>query len=203
MTVVTEPPRGRLRMTEEEFDAWCTPDVRAEFVDGEVIVMSPVLAVHNHIFQFLSKLLGMYLEFRPGGTVYGSEFLVRLRPGLRRVPDLFFLADGEEGREQPGYLEGAPDIAFEIVSEDSIDRDWRQKFLEYEASGLKEYWIIDPAHQAVRLYRLVEGRYVAVPVENDRLGSGVLPGFWIKPEWLWQRPHPSIMSCLREMDILP
>ena len=202
MSTVIDPPRGRLRMTEKEFDAWCISDVRAEFVDGEVIIMSPVLAVHDDVFHFLANLLGVYLELRPEGRIKGPEFQIRLRQGLRRVPDVLFISKERLDCIKRSYVDGPPDAAFEIVSEESIDRDWRDKFLEYEANGVREYWIIDPAHQAVRLYRLNEGRFQEVPPADGQLASTVIPGFWLKVEWLWQSPPPGALACLREMGLL-
>jgi hypothetical protein len=40
-------------MTEEEFVEWCDEDVRAEFVDGTVVVHLPVSLVHAELFGFL------------------------------------------------------------------------------------------------------------------------------------------------------
>jgi Uma2 family endonuclease len=191
-------------MSQEEFDAWRDPDVKAEYVDGEVFVMSPVSNVHDVIFHFLSALLHTYLELRPLGTIKGSEFVVRLRPGLRRSPDLFFVNADRRDRIRSSYFDGAPDAAFEIVSVESIDRDYREKLREYAEAGVTEYWIIDPAHQAVLLYQLSEGRYQVQPAEADgRLESSVIEGFWLKPEWLWQDPLPGVLGCLREMGVLP
>jgi len=194
------PPE--LRMTEEEFEAWCTADVRAEFADGKIIEMSPVSLIHDRITHFLGRLLGNYLEVRPGGQVIGPEFQVRLRGGLRRIPDLLYIADDKAPLLKPTYLDGAPDIAFEIVSDDSVDRDWRDKFHDYEANGVGEYWIIDPAHRAARLYVLVDGHYQEVPPEDGRLTSTAIDGFWLKPAWLWQDPIAGALACLREMGVL-
>jgi Uma2 family endonuclease len=202
MTLLAERSPGRLHMSEEQFAAWCRDDVRAEFVDGEVIIMSPVLAIHDDLFHFLARLIGVYLEVRPVGIIRGSEFQVRLREGLRRVPDLLFIANDHLDRVQSSYVDGAPDAAFEIVSEDSVDRDWRDKFLDYQASGVLEYWVVDPAHRAVRLYRLVDGRYIEVSAENGRMSSTAIPGFWLKVDWLWTSPRPGALVCLREMGLL-
>lgn len=202
MTLAATPKPLRLRMTEEEFESWCTEESRAEFVDGEVIEMSPVSLIHDRLFHFLGKLLGVYLEMHPGGEVLGPEFQVRLRSGLRRVPDLLYIAQDKASLLRKTYLAGAPDVAFEIVSEESVARDWRDKFNDYEANGVAEYWIIDPAHQSVRLYALVNGRYEEIAVEAGRLASRVIPGFWLKPEWLWQDPMPGALACLREMGVL-
>ena len=190
----------RLRMTEDEFEKWRSEDVRAEFVDGEVIVMTPVPRIHDDLFH--ARLLGGFLEMRPVGTVRGPEFEARLRPGLRRVPDLLFMAREHEERVKRTHVEGAPDAVFEIVSTESIERHWRYKHEEYQEAGVWEYWLIDPAYEAVRLHRLVNGRYEVVPEAGDRLASEVIPGLWLKPEWLWQRPLPGTLVCPREIGAL-
>lgn len=202
MAIALERRLPPLTMTEDEFVAWCDSDTKAEFVDGRVIIMSPVVLDHDNVFHFLLKLLGMYLEYRPVGELHGSEYTVRLRPGLRRVPDLLFVASGHTGRLTRGHLEGAPDAAFEIVSEESVERDWREKFEDYRAAGVSEYWIIDPAHSVVRLHTLSRGRYKAVEERDGRLHSAAIPDFRIRPEWLWQRPMPGVLACLRELGVL-
>lgn len=195
-------PPNRL-MSEEEFVAWCDEDTRAEFVDGKVVLMSPEALVHVRITRFLVQFLGLYLEHRPHGELLGPGYQVRLRAGLRRVPDLLYVAPEHEQRIQDTILNGGPDVAWEIISPDSVDRDWREKHAEYEAAGVTEYWIIDPYTRTVHLYRLDEsGRYERVPEEDGKLGSSVLPGVWFRTDWFWQRPLPKVMDCLREMGVL-
>lgn len=46
-----------LRMTEDEFVDWCDSETWAEWVDGEVIVMSPVSIEHATLANFLNHLL--------------------------------------------------------------------------------------------------------------------------------------------------
>jgi Uma2 family endonuclease len=199
----TAPP---LRMTEDEFEAWCMAgeDRRAEFVDGEVVLMSPVSIDHHDIHAFLATLLRVYLDLRPGGKLLFGDFMVRLRPGLRRVPDLHYVLPENEARIHRTRIEGATDAAFEVVSADSIDRDYRQKYAEYEAAGVREYWVIDPRHERVRLHRLTPaGVYQSVEEVEGRLTSEVIEGFWLKAEWLWRRPMPATLECLREMGVLP
>ncbi len=115
------------RMTEEEFDAWMGEDIWAEFRDGEVITRMPSLLKHEALFKFLLILLDLFVTRRDLGFVIGSQYTIRLRPGLRRIPDLMFLSKArlEIVREQ--YVEGAPDLVVEIVSPDSVARDWRDK----------------------------------------------------------------------------
>ena len=50
------PPTSAV-MTEEEFEAWCDEDVKAEYVDGEVIVHSPLSTRHSDAVWFVGYLL--------------------------------------------------------------------------------------------------------------------------------------------------
>src|SRR5438105_4553065 len=83
-------------MTEEEFEAWCRDheDVRAEWVDGEVIVMSPAHTEHADIGGFLNAVVRGFVEHHDLGRVYGPEHTTRFRSGsrlLRLVPDVYFV----------------------------------------------------------------------------------------------------------------
>ena len=62
-----------LRMTEEEFVAWCDEDTKAEWIDGEVIMPSPSNLQHVDLAGFLNLILRMFLTYRGLGVVYGSE----------------------------------------------------------------------------------------------------------------------------------
>jgi len=190
-------------MTEEEFEAWCDEDVKAEYVDGEVIVHSPVSTRHSDIVLFLAGLMRLIVQQRDLGRVLGPEVQVRLRPGLRRVPDLLFVAKEQADRIQPTLVEGAPDLIVEVVSPDSVERDWREKYLEYQTAGVGEYWVVDLEYQRLAVYRLDEqSRYQAVPAEEGVHRSQVLPGFWLRAEWLWQEPLPNELDVAREMGLL-
>lgn len=203
MTVVAAPTTQHRRMSEAEFEAWYREDRPAEYVDGEILLMSPVSVQHDDLYLFLIRLLGLFLEVHPCGRLKGAEFQARLRPGLRRLPDLQFIANENLDRLKATYLDGAPDAVFEIVSRDSVERDWREKYLEYEAADVREYWLVDPLSQNTRLYRLgTEGRYETLEEQDGRLSSEVIPAFWLKPESFWQDPLPKVTECLREMGVL-
>jgi Uma2 family endonuclease len=166
--------------------------------------MSPVSLLHSELNGFLTALLRFYLESGPAGRLLGPEYTVRLRAGLRRVPDLLYVQPDHLSRLGATTLEGAPDAAWEIISPDSEERDWRDKYQEYEAAGVSEYWIINPYVKTVWLYRLnAEARYESVEPSGDRLESQVIPGFWLRPAWLWSDPLPKVADCLRELGTLP
>lgn len=195
--------RPPLRMTEEEFESWGA-GVRAEWVDGEVIVMSPSSLIHVRLTTWLMSLLNLFVNGRELGEVLGPDFAVRFAgQRRRRIPDLLVLSRERASLLRPTLLEGAPDLAIEIVSPDSQSRDRRDKFAEYERAGVREYWIIDPLSRTVEAYALdANGRYQLIDAADDgRISSAVLPRFYLRPEWLWQEPLPNVVEALKELGI--
>jgi len=191
-------------MSEEEFERWCDEDTRAEYVDGKVIVMSPSSVTHCRVSTFLLRLIADFLDQTHGGELLGPEYMVRLRAGLLRVPDLIYVAPENAGRVRETVLEGPPDAAWEIISPDSEMRDWQEKVPEYQNAGIREYWIINPYVKTVWLLRLnAEGKYESVEADNGRMNSSVIPGFWLRPEWLWADPRPKPADCLQELRTMP
>lgn len=194
----------RLRMTEEEFVVWCDEDTRAEWVDGEVIMPSPANLQHVDLAGFLLIVIRLFASQRGLGMVYGPELQVRLGAlRRRRVPDLLFISTGRMNILKATEVDGAPDLIIEIVSPDSPARDWREKYLEYEAARVREYWVADPLSRRFEGYALgVDGRYMLIEEKDGMVHSTVLTGFFLKPAWLWQEPLPNPLDILRELGAL-
>lgn len=63
-----------LHMTEAEFLEFCDEDTRAEYIDGEVIVHSPVSNKHSRIATFLKTILQLHVDQQQLGTIWGESF---------------------------------------------------------------------------------------------------------------------------------
>lgn len=193
----------RLHMTEEEFERFTDDEFnrKAEWVDGEVIVPMATSIEHSQIIVFLLTLLNIFCAQRRLGLVLGENAQVRFeRLRRRRTPDILFLSHDRLNQRRKTYIEGAPDLVMEIVSPDSVARDWREKYLEYEAAGVREYWVVDPMAERVEAYVLnAQQRYERLEMQAGKIASGVLPGFYLKPEWLWQDELPNPMDVLAEL----
>jgi len=194
-------PQGKISF--EEFLAWCDEDTWAEWVDGEVVLLTPAARKHQRTVRFLIQLLGLYVEKKDLGELLFEPFLVRLPVVLRRgrAPDLIFIRKERLHLLKETYFDGAPDLIIEIISPESYNRDKIEKYHEYEAAGVKEYWLIDPDSRQAEFFRLDKnGRYrLFTPDEEGIYCAEVLPGFWLKTHWLWQEPLPSIITVLKEM----
>ena len=196
-----EPVPG-LRMTEKEFEAWCDEDTRAEWVDGEVILMSPANDGHVDLNAWLISLLRFITEADDLGLVRFDMFVRLAARKTRRIPDVFFVSRGRQSILKRTLLDGAPDIAIEIVSPDSEARDWRDKYLDYEKSGVREYWIIDPNAQRVEAYLLGrDKKYHRIKETAGRIHSKVIRKLHIRPQWLWKSPLPKVASVLKELGV--
>ena len=199
----TEQQPARLRMSYEEYLAWADEDVRAEWKDGEVIIHMTVKKRHQRVVQFVFAVMDLFVRALRLGAVGTAPVEVLLAPGgPSREPDIFFVRNDQLYRWTEDRLEGGPDLAVEVVSDDSVTRDRAEKYREYEAAGVREYWVIDPRpdRQRAEFHTLdPNGSDQVLAPEDGMVRSRVLPGFALRIEWLWQDPSPDPPAALREM----
>ena len=189
----------RLRMSYEDWLEWApAQEVRSEWVDGEVTVFMPTTLLHGLIAGFVYRLLAAYVEYRDLGVVVTESIPMRLA-NAGRVPDVLFVGRANRDRLTNQRLTGAADLVVEVISDDSVERDTVEKFAQYAAAGVPEYWLLDgrAGREGARFFRLVGGRYREAFAEPDgRYHSTAVPGFWLRPEWLRQDPLPNALTCL-------
>ena len=148
--------------------------------------------------------MDVFAEANDLGKVYGSRVACRLDDKNGPEPDIGFIKKGRLHRVHRGHVVGPPDLAVEIVSPESIDRDYNKKRAQYQRAGIPEYWIVDELKHKVTLLRLTgKGRYREVRPRKGELHSRVLSGFWLRPEWLWQKPRPKKMDVVRQLLAAP
>ena len=201
-TISASPPP---KMTYEEFLDWLDEDVRAEWVDGEVIIMSPASLRHQDLLDFLTALLRHFVEAYQAGVVLSAPFQMKTGANLPgREPDLIFVASEHLGRIKHAHLNGPADMALEIISPESRARDRGEKFYEYEQGGVREYWQIDPIRKQAEFYILgTDGIYhLAAIGDDDIFKSDVLKGLELRVDWLWQEPLPPLLTILKEWGLV-
>ncbi|MFQ5855913.1 MAG: Uma2 family endonuclease [Anaerolineae bacterium] len=195
------PGAGR-KVSYEEFFEWA-PDSRiAEWVDGEIIMPSPPRFGHQDISDFLTAVLRIYTQAFELGQVISAPFQVKPGAGLPgREPDILFVAAPHELEQDTPRLERAPDVAIEIVSPGTIGTDREEKYLEYAAVGVREYWLLNGLEYTAEFYRLnAAGVYDSVFAGGAGVyRSEVIDGFALEVGWLWEVPRPRPELAVLEM----
>lgn len=179
-------------------------DVRAEWVEGRVFQMSPPSDRHQDVSRFLSAILSHYAEAFSLGAVRPAPFQMKTGETLPgREPDLLFVAKDNLERIKKNRLVGPADLVIEIISPESRARDRGEKFYEYEAGGVQEYWLLDPDREQAEFYvRDERGIYQLVPIGEGVFESQVLPGLQLTVTWLWQDPLPPLLNVLKSWKLV-
>jgi Uma2 family endonuclease len=175
------------RISFEDFLATIDEDTHAEWVDGEVVPVTPPTKEHLRITAFLlSALRGWVNRKQLGGIVLHAPAHIKLQRSSRE-PDVIYLRPSTMERWGDRNVEGPADLVVEVVSAESRTRDRREKFREYEMAGVEEYWLIDPAERTAEVYALSpSGVFEPVSAgDPPQIKSVVLPGLWIDHAWLW------------------
>ncbi|OLP19176.1 hypothetical protein BST81_06655 [Leptolyngbya sp. 'hensonii'] len=153
-------------------------DNHYELEDGALILMNPPIGLHAIILTFLSNIL--LNEINRLQFPWIPLQLVGVRTSVRRsrLPDLCIvpLEQMQPYLNVSAVLESGVLLAVEVVSPDSIKRDYRFKRAEYASFGIPEYWIVDPAEQKITILQLVDGLYEGQEYRgSDRIESQIFP----------------------------
>jgi Uma2 family endonuclease len=208
LTIETSGPRRQTsykppRVSWDDFLDWAlTIEGRAEWVDGEIIEIVGDNFRHYFLVHFLGSLLSRYVDPDRLGLVFIETILMKLssRP-TGRMPDVLFLADDHSDRMKGTYVDGPADLVVEVVSPDSEIRDRDEKWAEYEAGGVREFWLIDDLRHEAHFYVLgADGKYQESPLSADGIyTSTVLPGLRLRVAWLWRDPLPTLAEVLADL----
>ncbi len=153
---------------------------KAEFINGEKIVHSPVKLRHNVAVKRLLVLLDAHVSAHNLGYVGYEKLMVSLTRNDYE-PDICFFDVATAAHFRPDQMRfPAPAFVVEVLSASTQANDRGVKFDDYAAHGVGEYWIIDPDSETVEQYRLVGESYqLAIKAQTGELRSFAVPGFVI------------------------
>jgi Uma2 family endonuclease len=107
-------------------------------------------------------------------------WVVARSPDTVRGPDAAVIrADRLPPGDGTGFLEGAPDLAIEIVSPSNSGSQIREKVSEYLAAGASCVWVIDPRRRTATVHS-TDCEAVQLREPDALFCDGVLPGFRLK-----------------------
>jgi Uma2 family endonuclease len=121
-------------------------------------------ALHGYISIVLSSALFAVVSSQKLGVLFDSSTAFKMKNGNKRSPDIsFFAKERLQGIEDlpTSFLEGAPDLAVEILSPGNTVEEINTKIWEYFENGTSLVWVVNPIQNYVLVYRS--------PTEPDRL----------------------------------
>jgi Uma2 family endonuclease len=155
------------RYTYADYLTWLD-DKRRELINGFIHLMSAPNELHARIAYNWGLWTGIFILKHKGKCrVYHAPFDVRLPKNNETEddkidnvvqPDICVICDLSK-LDKKGCI-GAPDLIVEVLSPSTFKKDWNHKFNLYEASGVREYWIVDPKGKKVNVFLLQpDGKY--------------------------------------------
>lgn len=164
----------------QEFYEQVTDQEKAEFINGEIIIHSPVKKEHSDVSKRLGRLIDVYVDKNDLGFVGIEKVMISLTRNDYE-PDVCFFKKDKASLFKKGQSKfPAPDLIIEILSKRTEDRDRGIKFEDYQEHEVAEYWLIDPKEEVVEQYHLEKGKYMLkLKAKTGEIDSFILKGFTI------------------------
>lgn len=152
--------------------------MRTELVEGEIVPMGDARLLHELVKANCIEILADYILRNPVAKLF-SESMYKVGPRTGCIPDVSLLLKTRLARlDKSGFLEGAPDLAFEVVLSESA-AFLERKINQLLSNGCRVFWVAYPEERTI-LIRRAQGspQYLK---EGDYLEeSDLLPGFRVQ-----------------------
>jgi Uma2 family endonuclease len=165
------------RVMRAKFYEDITPDMKAEFSNGEVIMHASVAWRHTEARMRASNLLYNFVARHGLGAVHNGQTLCAF-PRNDYEPDVVFFGRKKAKEIKPDTMKfPPPDFACEVLSSSTEKRDRGVKHRDFEAHGVTEYWIIDPKAKTLEQYILGRSKRYELRLKS---GTGEVESVAIK-----------------------
>lgn len=157
-----------------------TDQEKAEFINGEIIIHSPVNKSHSEVCKRIGRLIDVYVDRKEIGFVGIEKVMVSLTRNDYEPDVCYFCKEKSKSFKKGQSKFPAPDFVIEVLSKSTEHRDRGIKFEDYQEHGVAEYWIINPKEETVEQYLLEGGKYnLKLKSKSGEIGSFVIEGFTI------------------------
>jgi len=154
---MTTPVAEALLTAEEFAQTVDRSGVRTELVRGRIVELPPAMTKHGVLAGFIhAALLSHVLAHRLGFATSEGGYLLARSPDTVFAPDAAWIAtERVPGGALPddAYVEGAPNLAVEVVSPDDRDADVAAKVADWLAAGAERVWEVRPRTRTVTVHR--------------------------------------------------
>ena len=158
----------------EEFDQYGNV-VSHELINGEVVSMPHAAQRHDIIRGNILSALNVYLHTNRGldlRALPDTEFVIAANDTF--IPDCCLIAINRFSPDKHKYIQGAPELAIEVVSPSESAAYLRIKTEAYLANGAHSVWIVFPEVRSVMVYNRDSLRELK---GDQTITDPLLPGF--------------------------
>ncbi|MFO0806538.1 MAG: Uma2 family endonuclease [Gemmataceae bacterium] len=153
-----------------------------ELVDG-VLVEKAMGFREGYVAAMIIAILQHFVGPRKLGVVNGADGMMRLAPGLVRIPDVSFCKWEQfpNHKVPPTPIPDIhPDLAVEVLSQSNTDDEMDDKLEDYFNNGSSLVWLVDPKTRSALVFTSPDRETATKLVEGQRLDGGtLLPGLTI------------------------
>jgi Uma2 family endonuclease len=146
-------------LTYDEYRLLPEDGKRYELMDGDLFVSPAPSTRHQTVSRRLQFALMQSLEVPGLAQIFNAPCDVIFEPTSVVQPDLVIVGAARAHIITARAIEGVPDVVVEILSPGGSDRDEHLKRRLYERYGVPEYWVVEPEHDFVTVWRLDGGSY--------------------------------------------
>lgn len=171
------------RHRRKDFYEWIKEDTKAEFINGKIVIHSPIKRQHWDANDLLSRLLSYYVSINKLGRIGTEKVMISLTRNDYEPDLVFFSKEKVNNFKADQVLFPAPDFVVEILSPKTAKHDRTIKKDDYALHGIPEYWIVDPVKQQIEQYLLPSAANKYFPARIHQYGetirSKIIEGFEI------------------------
>jgi Uma2 family endonuclease len=177
-------------LTLEEFGLLPDDGVRHEISEGELITMPPPKFLHTLVALAAFEALQAYLKQYGGARALPEAgYVLSHDPLTVRQPDVSVLSmERMLATDVDGYVEGAPELAIEVVSPSDSAEDLEIKIEQYLHSGAKQVWVLYPKTKRIHVFR-ASSQPTVLDETQSLEGGDLLPGFSMKVAEVFNENH--------------
>jgi Uma2 family endonuclease len=180
------------KLTYEQFRQLPDDGKRYELVRGEIHLTPAPTTKHQFVLRNLTGSLLQYLGQHPLGELAFAPLDVLLGGDTALQPDLIFVSNARAKIIHEAFVEGAPDLAVEVLSTSTAAHDRATKLPIYAEAGVPEVWLIDPQAKTVEILQLHGKKYLvdSILAGEQALTSSQFPGWQLPLGELFRFPSP-------------
>jgi len=144
------------QVAREDFREWLNDEVKAEFINGEIVMHSPVKREHLEATGNLYHLLDVYVSMNDLGIVSSGKALIALERNDYEPDIVYWNKQQSKDFHVDTMVHPIPDLVVEVLSKGTKNKDKGIKFDDYAAHQIPEYWMIDYYKKIVYQYTLAK-----------------------------------------------